>query len=56
MKRIKLNNTLILFNFFSILLLGALVYILNERLAFQEQKERTLEISMIVVEKENKEK
>ena len=55
MKYIKLKNTLILFNFFSILLLGALVYILNERLVFQEEKERILEISFNMVEVEKKE-
>ena len=55
MRHAKLKNMLILFNFFSILLLGTLVYILNERLVFQENKERTLEISMLVMEKENKE-
>ena len=55
MKYIKLKNLLILFNFFSILLLGALVYILSERVAFQEEKERILNISMLLLERENKE-
>lgn len=48
----KLKNLLILGSFFSVLLLGVLVYYLHERVIFLEKQERVLEINFKMEKKD----
>lgn len=49
---VKLKNILILGSFFSVLLLGVLIYYLHERMIFLESQERVLEINFNMEKKD----